>query len=91
MTIFIQQVVNGLMLGGLYVMVAVAFTLIVGMLNFLNFTIPALFMVAAVTTWATMAGGFGVGVDSVLVSLLGADNRWIAGAILALMVVSLPI
>lgn len=89
MTIFIQQVVNGLMLGGLYVMVAVAFTLIVGMLNFLNFTIPALFMVAAVTTWATMAGGFGVGVDSVLVSLLGADNRWIAGAILALMVVTL--
>ena len=44
----IQQLVNGLMLGGVYVMVAVAFTLIIGMLNFLNFTIPALFMFAAV-------------------------------------------
>ncbi|MDC0033044.1 hypothetical protein OAJ57_00605 [Alphaproteobacteria bacterium] len=42
------------MLGGVYVMVAVAFTLIIGMLNFLNFTIPALFMFSAVMMWATI-------------------------------------
>ena len=42
--LIIQQLVNGLMLGGVYVMVAVAFTLIIGMLNFLNFTIPALYV-----------------------------------------------
>ena len=36
--LILQQLVNGLMLGGVYVMVAVAFTLIIGMLNFLNFT-----------------------------------------------------
>ena len=34
--ILLQQIVNGLMLGGIYVMVAVAFTLIIGMLNFLT-------------------------------------------------------
>jgi len=89
MNIFLQQIVNGLMLGGLYVMVAVAFTLIVGMLNFLNFTIPALFMLAAVMTWAAMAGGFGGGVDELIVTVLGADNRWIAGAIIAVVVVIL--
>ena len=53
-----QQIINGLMLGSVYVMVAVAFTLTIGMLNFLNFTIPALFMVAAMITWATTAAGF---------------------------------
>jgi branched-chain amino acid transport system permease protein len=39
------------MIGGIYVMVAVAFTLTIGMLNFLNFTIPALFMLAGMSAW----------------------------------------
>jgi branched-chain amino acid transport system permease protein len=39
-----QQIVNGLMLGGIYVLVAVSFTLFFGCLNFLNFSVPALFM-----------------------------------------------
>lgn len=51
MEIFLQQIVNGLMLGGVYVMVAVAFTLTIGMLNFLNFTIPAIFMLAGMVAW----------------------------------------
>ncbi len=46
-----QQVISGLMLGGVYVMVAVAFTLTIGMLNFLNFTIPPIFMIAGMTGW----------------------------------------
>lgn len=87
--IFVQQIINGLMLGGVYVMIAVAFTLIIGMLNFLNFTIPALFMVAAVMMWATMQGGFGGGVDGFLNSTIGADNKWIAGVILALVVTAI--
>ncbi len=53
----LQQVVNGLMLGSILAFVAVAFTLTIGMLNFLNFTIPALFMVAAMVTWALSASG----------------------------------
>jgi branched-subunit amino acid ABC-type transport system permease component len=60
----LQQIVNGLMLGGILAFVAVAFTLSIGMLNFLNFTIPALFMVAGMVTWALSSvgphfGGFG--------------------------------
>jgi len=49
---FLQQLINGLMLGGILAFVAVAFTLTIGMLNFLNFTIPALFMIAAMVAWA---------------------------------------
>ena len=40
------------MLGSVYVTVAVAFTLTIGILNFLNFTIPTLFMSAAMIGWA---------------------------------------
>src|ERR1043165_6836200 len=46
-----QQLVNGLMLGSVYALVAVAFTLAIGVLNFLNFSLPGLFMVAGMLTW----------------------------------------
>src|SRR3989442_1081092 len=46
-----QQLVNGLMLGSVYALIAVAFTLAIGVLNFLNFSIPGLFMVAGMLTW----------------------------------------
>ena len=84
--ILLQQLVNGLMLGGIYVMVAVAFTLIIGVLNFLNFTIPALFMVSAMMMWATMEGGFGKGFDNALTGIVGADGKWVAGIVVAMVV-----
>jgi branched-chain amino acid transport system permease protein len=52
-----QQVVNGLMLGSVYALVAVAFTLAIGVLNFLNFSIPGLFMVAGMLTWFALKSG----------------------------------
>ncbi|MCY4244332.1 MAG: branched-chain amino acid ABC transporter permease, partial [Gammaproteobacteria bacterium] len=52
-----QQLINGLMLGGIYVLVAVAFTLTIGILNFLNFSIPGVFMLAGVFTWALLKAG----------------------------------
>jgi branched-chain amino acid transport system permease protein len=52
-----QQLVNGLMLGSVYALVAVAFTLAIGVLNFLNFSIPGLFMVAGMLTWFLLKSG----------------------------------
>ena len=52
-----QQVVNGLMLGSVYALVAVAFTVAIGVLNFLNFSIPGLFMVAGMLTWFVLKSG----------------------------------
>ena len=52
-----QQVVNGLMLGSVYALVAVAFTIAIGVLNFLNFSIPGLFMVAGMLTWFVLKSG----------------------------------
>ena len=54
---FAQQVVNAVMLGSVYAMVAVALTLSIGILNFLNFSIPGLFMVGGMTLWAFTRAG----------------------------------
>jgi branched-chain amino acid transport system permease protein len=58
-----QQVISGLMLGGIYVMVAVAFTLTIGMLNFLNFTIPPIFMIAGMVGWGLSYYGLPFGLS----------------------------
>lgn len=59
--LLVQQAVNGVLLGSVYVTVAVAFTLTIGVLNFLNFTIPTLFMVAAMIAWAGARYGLPLG------------------------------
>ncbi|HEX3504832.1 MAG TPA: branched-chain amino acid ABC transporter permease [Xanthobacteraceae bacterium] len=55
--IFYQQIVNGLMLGSIYAMVAVALTLSIGVLRFLNFSIPGLFMIGGMAMWALVRSG----------------------------------
>ena len=52
-----QQLVNGVMLGSVYALVAVAFTLTIGVLNFLNFSLPGLFMVGGMLTWFALKEG----------------------------------
>jgi branched-chain amino acid transport system permease protein len=58
-----RQIVSGLMLGGIYVAVAVAFTLTIGVLNFLNFTIPTLFMLTGMVAWALARHGLPFGLS----------------------------
>jgi branched-chain amino acid transport system permease protein len=84
-----QQIINGLMLGSVYAMVAVALTLSIGVLNFLNFSIPGLFMIAGMSTWALIHGGLpwplailGALVITTLASLVVERFtwRWLRGA-----------
>jgi branched-chain amino acid transport system permease protein len=55
--LLLQQLISGLMLGGLYALVAVSFTLVVGVLNFLNFSIPGIFMLGGMLSWALIHFG----------------------------------
>ena len=45
---FIQQIFNGIMLGSTYALIAIAFTLLMGILNMLNFAIGEIFMLGAI-------------------------------------------
>src|SRR5204863_456683 len=56
---FAQQVVNGLMLGGAYALVAIGYTLIFGVLNLLHLAHGEVFMVGAYVGLA-LAGAAGV-------------------------------
>lgn len=81
-----QQLISGLMLGGIYVAVAVAFTLTIGVLNFLNFTIPTLFMLTGMVAWGLARWGLPFGLSPGLhwlPALLGG----VAAAILASLIV----
>lgn len=64
--LIVQQILNGIMLGGIYVGVAVAFTLTIGILNFLNFTIPVLFMLSGMIGWSLSFYGLPFGLSEPL-------------------------
>ena len=66
-----QYVFNGLMLGMIYAMVAVGFTLFFGVLDVIKFSHGDVLMVGAFTALATYLGLQALGVDSPL-----AAARW---------------
>ncbi|WP_165224354.1 branched-chain amino acid ABC transporter permease [Affinirhizobium pseudoryzae] len=83
--LLLQQLSNGVMLGSVYVTVAVAFTLTIGVLNFLNFTIPTLFMLSGMAAWALTKWGLPFGLSAPLpwpVALLIAIVVTIAASLL---------
>jgi branched-chain amino acid transport system permease protein len=82
-----QQLVSGLMLGSIYVAVAVAFTLTIGVLNFLNFTIPTLFMLTGMVAWGLSQYGLPLGLASGGLHWLPALVLGVAAAILASLIV----
>jgi len=65
----LQEIINGLLLGGVYVLVAVAFSVCWGFLNFLNFSIPGLFAIGGFGVWVFTQQGFGL-TTSIIISIL---------------------
>jgi branched-chain amino acid transport system permease protein len=60
------------MLGSIYAMVAVALTLGIGVLRFLNFSIPGLFMIGGMVTWALVRNAVPWPLAAGIALLLGA-------------------
>jgi branched-chain amino acid transport system permease protein len=60
------------MLGSVYAMVGVALTLSIGLLKFLNFSIPGLFMIGGMTTWALVRAGMAWPLAAILALCAGA-------------------
>jgi branched-chain amino acid transport system permease protein len=76
MTLFIQQVVLGLMLGGVYVAVAIGFSLVWGILNIVNLAHGALVVVGMYTTWYLFSH---FGVDPFLSLPVAAGALFVVG------------
>jgi branched-chain amino acid transport system permease protein len=56
MDIFIQQIINGLVLGSMYALVALGYTMVYGIINLINFAHGEVLMVGALTSWTVVTG-----------------------------------
>jgi branched-chain amino acid transport system permease protein len=54
MDIFFQQIINGLVLGSMYALVALGYTMVYGIINLINFAHGEVLMVGALTSWTVV-------------------------------------
>jgi len=74
MDTFLQQIINGLVLGSVYALVALGYTMVYGIINLINFAHGEVLMVGALTSWTVAVGLAGTmpGWLLLIVSLLAA-------------------
>ncbi len=70
MDIFIQQIINGLVLGSMYALVALGYTMVYGIINLINFAHGEVLMVGALVSWTTVTALSGAGLPGWLLLLI---------------------
>ena len=55
MEILLQQIINGLVLGSMYALIALGYTMVYGIINLINFAHGEVLMVGAITSWAIIS------------------------------------
>jgi branched-chain amino acid transport system permease protein len=73
MDIFLQQLINGLVLGSVYALVALGYTMVYGILELINFAHGEITMIGAMVSLAVISSLVGSGVDmpGVMIALTG--------------------
>ena len=71
MDIFIQQVINGLVLGCVYAIVAIGYTMVYGILQLINFAHGSLVMIGALVAYTVISLLAGSGLPPLVVVLIG--------------------
>ena len=59
MEILLQQIINGLVLGSMYALVALGYTMVYGIINLINFAHGEVLMVGALTSWTVVTAAAG--------------------------------
>ncbi len=75
MDTFIQQFINGLVLGSVYALVALGYTMVYGIINLINFAHGEVLMVGALTSWTVVTALADSGLPGwlmMLISLIAA-------------------
>ena len=70
MDIFLQQIINGLVLGSIYALVALGYTMVYGILGLINFAHGEVVMVGALVSYSVMTVLLPSGMPPVLLALL---------------------
>jgi branched-chain amino acid transport system permease protein len=82
MDIFLQQIINGLVLGSMYALVALGYTMVYGIINLINFAHGEVLMVGALTSWTVVMTFRDAGLPGWLLMLLSLVAAIVACAIL---------
>ena len=82
MDIFIQQIINGLVLGSVYALVALGYTMVYGIINLINFAHGDVLMVGALTSWTVVIALQGTGLPGWLLMLISLVAAIIVCAVL---------
>ncbi|EHR70565.1 branched-chain amino acid ABC-type transport system, permease component [Burkholderiales bacterium JOSHI_001] len=75
MDTFVQQIINGLVLGSMYALVALGYTMVYGIINLINFAHGEVLMVGALVSWTVLKLLAGSGLPGwlmLLISLIAA-------------------
>ncbi|MFW9611187.1 MAG: branched-chain amino acid ABC transporter permease [Fluviibacter sp.] len=70
MDIFLQQIINGLVLGSIYALVALGYTMVYGILGLINFAHGEVVMVGALICYSVMTALLPTGLPPVLLALV---------------------
>jgi branched-chain amino acid transport system permease protein len=70
MDTFLQQLINGLVLGSVYALVALGYTMVYGIINLINFAHGEVLMVGALTSWTVVTVLADLGLPGWLLLLL---------------------
>ena len=70
METFIQQIINGLVLGSMYALVALGYTMVYGIIGLINFAHGDVLMVGALVSWTFVTAMVGAGMPGWLLLLL---------------------
>ncbi len=70
METLIQQIINGLVLGSMYALVALGYTMVYGIINLINFAHGEVLMVGALTSWTVVTLLTGSGLPGWLMLLI---------------------
>ncbi|NRF68047.1 branched-chain amino acid ABC transporter permease [Aquincola sp. S2] len=70
METLLQQIINGLVLGSMYALVALGYTMVYGIINLINFAHGEVLMVGAYTSWSVVMALQGAGLPGWLLLLL---------------------
>ena len=82
MDILLQQIINGLVLGSMYALVALGYTMVYGIIGLINFAHGEVLMVGALVSWSVIGILQGLGLPGWLVLLL---SMLVACAVAALL------
>ena len=86
MDIFFQQIINGLVLGSMYALVALGYTMVYGIINLINFAHGDVLMVGALVSWTVVSALADSGMPGWLVMLIS-----LVAAILVCMILNFSI